>query len=85
MMYTAPRTSTMLHGTATGRMENGSTDMLPMTSHISTKPMVQAMAAVSRSPPFRARKWMAMASTSAQMPHTAPFTGSLGKVSPKPV
>ena len=41
MMNTAPNASRMLNGMANGSIPNGSTFILPVTSHISTKPTNQ--------------------------------------------
>ena len=63
MIQAAPKASSILSGTATGRMAAGSTPRLPITIHISTKPTSQANAAVrSRS---KREAMMAMAEASA--------------------
>ena len=73
----------MLKGIAYNRIPYGNTPKLPITNHIITNATNQERNVVCISVNFFARIKIPAAKKSDQIPHTAPFAGSEGKVSPR--
>ena len=82
MINVAKNASNKLNGIAIGKSPNGNTPIFPITNYINTKPTNQEKSVVLSNVNFFDIIKIEMAKSSDHIPHTAPFIGSAGKVSP---
>ena len=82
MISDARKASSKLNGMAKVSSPKGSTPILPITTHIITKPTNQENKVVCTSENFRDRMKMVNAKSNDHKPQTAPLTGSEGNVIP---
>jgi len=85
MTITAPRNaSSRLKGIAKERIPSGKTPKFPTATHINTKPTNHERSVVCSNENFLDMMKIAVAYSKDQIPQTAPFIGSEGKIIPKP-
>jgi hypothetical protein len=84
MIHEAIKASSKLKGTAIYKRPSGNTPILPITTHMSTKPTNQERKVVWIKVNFLERIKIAMANNSDHKPQMAPLTGAEGNTIPSP-
>jgi hypothetical protein len=82
-MNVATNDSSKLSGIARYKIPNGNIFKLPITSHMSTKPINQENKVVCNKVNFFAKTKMAIAKQSDHTPQIAPLIGSEGNINPR--